>query len=566
MQWFNLSELQFYNPLPGGLPCYCENLVYSSDLMLQGILVGGAPAYTVTLYTYTPDGLTQLENSTSSFQIYTAKDTINRDFFNARLQQFTTVMCNNKCFIIRAVVTSGGLTIFDKFTERYCVSNCCDIARGVTYSQDGIVTTTDDSLPSNPVRPTTECGKALIRIISTFDCIDNFTGNFFGTPVVVYSGTANWSFTVITSCTGRIVRRPRDIRREISYNCRLQRTETEAVWLLESYDFFPSWKMYEIEGQLCSNNIWVDDYLSSTIPEYVFKGGTPFKKVPGANSCTEVFKLETTLNSCVQRQIYGCNEACESTSTGYLIIPGAYQEGNFYSEAGLLIASTIDGAGTSPYVVGLLEWLMSQNGITSATELDISGYECEPYTYAIIEIEGSPIPNSIYYDSPIPANQIFPIITNSTSELCDYIGAIPCAKPVNDDVIVESIGCATPVNDTVIIEEITTETLTITDYAPWAQTSSSASLYSGQVTFSIVTINTSVPIAIGETYAVGGDIIGSISPDGRPTEVVAVTGGSLPADTTVTIAPSGAIRYYGEIVATDNNELTITITDLFYNV
>lgn len=566
MQWFNINQLAFYNPIKG-VECYCEQLVYASDLTLQAILTGGAPAYTVTLYTYSADGLTQYEDSTSSFDIYTAKDTQNRDYFNARLNQFTSLMCSNKCFLIRAVVTSGGITIFDKFTERYCVSSCCDIARGVTYEQDGITITIGDGLPSNPEPVVSACGSPLIRIISRFDCIDNFTGNFFGDPVVLYSGTGGWNYTLVTSCRGRIVRRPRDIKREISYNCRLQRTESAPTYLLETYEYFPAWKMYEIEGQLHANHIWVDDYLTNPIPEYIFNGGTPFKKVDGANSCTEVFKLFTTLNGCIQRQIYGCNDNCESTSTGFLIIPAAYQEGNFYDENGLLIAGALTSVGTSPYVVGLIQWLASQDGITNVEEIDITGFECEPYTYAIIQIDGNGlIPASIYFDAPVPANQLFTVIANTTSDLCSYIGEIPCAKPVAADPVVTELGCATPVNDLVIVTEVTTETLTITDYGDWVQNTSSASLYQNVVTLSLDTTNTSVAIATGEEYTVGGAIIGSVSVEGRPTQTVLIEGGTLPADTQVTIDTTGAIRYYGIITITTDNEIDIVITNIFYNI
>lgn len=567
MQWFNLNQLQFYTAT-GGTSCFCTDLVYASDMILQAILTGGANPYTVTLYTYSADGVTQYENVTSYFDVYTAKDTINRDYFNARLKQFSPSMCTYKCFIIRAVVTSGGRTIFDKYTERYCQNECCDIARNVTYLQAGVETATTGDLQPSPVQPTGACGRPLIRIISTFDCIDNFTGQFFGEPVILYSGTASFTYTVINSIQGRIVRRPRDIKREISYNCRLQRTESAPTFLLEGYEDFPAWKMYEIEAQLHANHIWVDDYTSNPIPEYIFNGGTPFRKVDGANSCTEVFKLETTLNGCIQRQIYGCNETCESNSMGFLIIPAAYQEGNFYDDNGLLIAGTFDSTGTSPYVVGLLEWLRGQDGITNVEELDITGYDCEPYTFAIVQIEGNGlIPASVYFDAAVPANRIFTVITNSTADLCDYIGETPCAKPVNSTPVIIDITCATPTNDLVIIEDVTPETLAISDYGDFAQNSSSASLYQGQVTFSLDTTNSSVIVGMGEEFTSGGLIIGSIAPDGRPTQTVFITsGGSMPTDSTVTIDPSGAIRFYGVVTASVANEIDIVLTNLFYNV
>lgn len=569
MQWFNsISELEYYNTVPN-IGCYCDPLVYPSDITLQGFLYNGANPYTVTLYTYSADGLTQYENSTSFFSVYTAKDTLNRDYFNARLNQFTTNMCTHKCFLIRAVVTtSNGSVVFDKYTSRYCQSDCCDTVRGVTYSQDGIAQPSSGDAPfTNPVQPVGTCGQPLIRIISRFDCIDNFTGNFFADPVVLYSGTADFNYTVITSCTGRIVRRPRDIRREISYNCRLQQTESEPTYLLESYDMFPAWKMYEIEGQLHANHIWVDNYIDNPIPEYVFNGGQPFEKITGANSCTEVFKLSVTLNGCVQRQIYGCVEDCTGTGMGFIIIPASYQETGFYDDNGLFVAAILDGGTASPYVTGLLQWLMSQDGITSATEVDITGFECEPYTYAIVQITGTGlIPNSIYMDAPVGANRLFTVIANSTADLCGYIGAIPCPMPVNDTVTISTFACATPVNDTVIITEITPTTLTISDYGNWLQNSSTASLYTNQVTFDLDTTNTAVIVAMGEDYLFSGDIIGTVSAEGRPATLQALTGGVLPADTTVTIDSTGAIRYYGSVNAAVANEIDIVITGLTYTV
>lgn len=568
MQWFsNILQLQYYTQ-PVGVPCYCENLVYPADLTLQGLLSGGQNPYTVTLYTYSADGLTEYENSTANFQIYTAKDTLNRDYFNARLEAFTSIMCLHKCFIIRAVVTtSNGQTVFDKYTERYCQTDCCDVPRGISYSQDGI-TAPDSPLSPAPStsQPVGECGNPLLRLISRFDCIDNFTGNFFADPVQVYSGTADWNYTVITNFAGRIVRRMRDIKREISYNCRLQKTETQDVWLLDGYDMFPAWKMHEIEGQLCANHIYVDDFVNG-VREFIYNGGQPFKKVDGANSCTEVFKLETNLNGCVQRQIYGCVENCTTSGIGYIIIPGSYQETGFYDDNGLLIAATLDGEGTSPYVTGLIQWLLGLTGITDVENLDLTGYECEPYTYAILQVTGTGfIPTSIYFDAAVPSNRIFTVFANSPADLCDYIGAIPCPKPVNGTVVIADLTCDTPVNGTVVIAEITPETLAISDYGDWAQDSSSASLYQNQVTFSLETLNTSVIVGIGEDYSFGAEIIGSISVEGRPNNTVFITSGTMPAGSTVVVEPSGAIRFTGTVTATGVNEVTITLANLVYNV
>lgn len=573
MIWFNsISELQFYNPTPDG-ECYCETLLAASDMQLQGLLFGGAAPYTVTLYLYSADGLTNYATITSSFDIYTAKATNGTDFFNAKLKSFTDDMCFYKCFVINAVVTSGGLTIFDKWTERYCQQDCCETVSGIIYSQDGFVEPEETTEPPRTNQPiVSTCGDPLIRIISRFECIDNFTGEFYGTPVQVFSGAASWQYTKITSIKGRIVPRPRDLRREISYNCRLQRAETEDVYFLEGFEMFPAWKVKEIEGQLLANRLWVDDYISQT--EYIFRGGQPFNKVSGAYSCTELFKLETNLFGCIQRQIFGCTELCVGTSTGFIIIPASYNDGGFYDENGLLIATVLDGNSVSPYAAGLIQWLLSQNGITGVTNVNIAGYTCEDYTYAILQIDALPtayIPTFIYMDSPVNLNRLYTIITNDTDVLCDYIGENPCSTPTNGTVLFELLACATPTNGTVLFELITADELTITNYGSWtaaAAPDTEAFVYGNQVSFSIETTNATIIGAIGEDYSLGGETIASISALGRPSQQVVLNenNSNVPAGVTIMISPSGAIAVTGTFTLTVDDEITLDFDNIVYTL
>ena len=129
-------------------------------------------------------------------------------------------MCAHKCFLIHAVVTqNGGIAVFDKYTERYCQANCCNVASGITYSQDlllgggGDTTSLKPPVAAAPQLPVSDCGDPLIRIISTFDCMDEFNGVYYAIPDNgnVLSGSASFGYTKITSCKGRIVQRPREI-------------------------------------------------------------------------------------------------------------------------------------------------------------------------------------------------------------------------------------------------------------------------------------------------------------------------------------------------------------------
>src|SRR5690606_5402149 len=103
-----------------------------------------------------------------------------------------------------------------------------------------------------------QCGEKLVRLISRFPCYDAFTGEYYAIPDDVIGGSADFAYTKVTSIRGRFVQRPREIVRQISYNCKLQRSESARQFLLEGYDIFPAWKMDEIEGQLHAPYLWVE--------------------------------------------------------------------------------------------------------------------------------------------------------------------------------------------------------------------------------------------------------------------------------------------------------------------
>lgn len=542
-------------------------------MLLQALLYDGGTSYTATFLVYSADGLAQYEDATSYFDIYIASiPNSPTHYLNAKLKSLSPAMCSHPCFIIRLIVqNAGGQYVFDKYTERYCQSTCCDVPRGITSSQDSLSTSGDDSpvnpdSPKQPSRPTTDCGNPLIRIISQFSCKDLFSGNYYGDPATVYSGSATFNYTKISSIQGRIVRRPADIQRTISYNCKLQRSESFVPYLLEGYDMLPAWKMAEIEGQLHADHIWVDDYV--VYKEYQFAGGVNFAKVQGALGCDEVFKLSTTLQDCTIRQTFGC-DTCEVLNN-YFLIPNGYSgDGWFYDENGQFIASVYDGEGSSPFVLGLLDWLRNQQGITGVTDIDVSGFDCEIYALVQITSNGGYVPTTLYYDSPTARNRIFLLRLEDVTDICGYTGNNPCAKPVNDTVIISDFVCNTPVNDTVIITEVTPTDLTITDYGAWIIDGggTTASVYAGQVSMDIKSVNTTTITGVaGETVYLTNEVIGVISADGRPdTSVLLNEANGLPADVFMVVNSNGTIMFTGATILTDDNEATIEYTGLVYN-
>lgn len=550
MIWIShIEDLQYYRQ-PKGVPCYCEFLVYPQDLQLQAHLSPIAGIESLTIYIYTPDGVTNLGDITSYFEYYFATNPVTgQRFFNARLKTFAPLMCAHPCFILRAVASD----VFDKYTERYCQASCCDIPRDVSIRQAGLsdpaplvsgqpIGDPIGQEPPPPPIPATDCGEPLVRLTTWFDCYDNFTGEYYG-------NAGGWAFRKISNFKGKLAERPRAIERQTSYNCTLHRSESYKPWVLTGFEYFPPWKMREIENQLHANHISVTDFIKPE-QELAYAGGTPFSQV---STCIEMFRFNTTLQECTQRQLFGCNEPCNNDGSLFAL-PDDYIEGEgLYSENGLLIGRSYED---------LLIWFRNQDGITSVTDLTeqysspaTSPLECFPQGAFYVEGNGL-IPTFFYYNSKTPGNRVYGIPGTNPELLCN---GNTCAMPVLGSYEVAKGGCSTPELGSYEVSESTPTELAITDYGAWVQNDdeTDAGLSVNTVTFRLKTINDTITGIENTLFA--GEILGSITAAGRPSVPRWI---DIDADTAVSIDTNGVIRYYGYGIT---NETDTTITIPFVN-
>ncbi len=582
MIWFDkITDLQYYHQSKD-VPCYCEAIAYPTDMFLQGHINNGNGSYILKIYVYSADGLIQYEEATSYFDYYFGKiPGHGTHFFNARLKSFSPAMCAHECYVLRAeVIQSNGVIVFNKYTERYCQNNCCDVARNITFEQTGfsplVIDGGDISDPlvevlGNEVTlagasseifiPAGNCGEQLIRILSKFDCIDKFTGDFYGTADEVLSGDASFAYRKITTLRGRIVRRPRDIKREISYNCKLQRSESAAQYLLEGFEYLPPWKMYEIEGQLHANRIWVDDF--SGVREYQFAGGTAFKQV---SKCFEFFKLEVALEDCTQRQIFGCMPDCKTSqnfdgSDKIYVLPGTYNGGAFYNSSKQLIANDYQG---------LLDYFRTRNGVTHVNDIDTVSIGCDVYKVFGVTSDGY-IDAYIYYDAPAPVNKVHARNADNIIDLCAGLPAV-CALPAAVSFSVAEHICDIPVPGVFAVDDTDTDEVVMVGFADWepdmAETSGAA--HNHEVAINLKVVNetlTEDPAHPGEPVHIG-EVIAIIGSNGRPAETIALnsTNSSLPPDTFITIDTYGRIYYYGFSTAASASDVTIELNNITFNI
>ena len=139
----DLSELQFYNQTIWA-DCYCDLLVEANDLILQApVTYSPSGQYTLMVEVMQPDGLIVFEDATAYFEWYVFQGVNGNYYMNIRANRFSPAMCANSCFILRVTIkrietfSSGEepvtieRIIFQKFTERYCVDNCCLVAKSI---------------------------------------------------------------------------------------------------------------------------------------------------------------------------------------------------------------------------------------------------------------------------------------------------------------------------------------------------------------------------------------------------------------------------------------------------
>lgn len=554
MIWLsNINDLQYYHPIDG-VPCYCDQLIFPSDMLLQAVLPTNATSgFGVTVYVYSADGLTLYEDATTYFQYYIAQNPVTGSrFINLRLKSFSPTMCTHACYIIRLVVTQGGTSVFDKFTERYCQNSCCDIPRGIIITQDGVEdgnyrVQVATPTPTTPIiDPRTTCGQALIQVRTVFDCYSS-TGDYYGTPGTVYTGTASFTFQKVVNISAKLVQRPREINRQISYNCKLQRSESFRPWVLESkgwtaQSMFPTWKMNEIEDMFEANHIYINDFVSPE-REFQWAGGTLFTQV---YKCWEVFKLSATLQDCTHRNDFGCGENCD-TSRLYFSLTGNLER--FYSESRQLVAENY---------ADFLTWFRGQGNVAEVE--DLSG-DYSTLSGAFAVTTSGLVPTSFYVDGLTPRHRVF-----STTAITEPI--IACPAPTVGSITVTVNTCPAPTIGTIAVEDVTDVTATVSIADPWvAGTDPSAVIVaSGSGSLTLDADNLSYPDSEAPYY-LGGEIVAIIGPAGRPSGIVNIThddDGQIPEGSVLSIDPNGIIRWFGQPVDQETDRASIHIYNIQY--
>lgn len=317
------SELDYNTGANQVWGCYSEPVFAPGDIMLQvSANLRFSAVSDLHIYVCNNAGVVQ-EDATSYFNAFYASFTLNGATYyycNIQCDNYSPFMLSNGCFTLQVAINApsgsplGTPPVFNGFTQKYDIINDIVLVSGVTVTNSCSL----NNLATLCIQPDVNapCGKSYVQFSAVFDCIDTFTGDYYGDPGSLIGGIGVFPFSFIRRSwiEGRLKKLPRAVKRTISINGRTQRTETTPKYTLQGITPFPVWKMEEIENMLLANHLYVNGV------EYQSNGGTPFTQFGKPQNCNYVYKMDMDLQDLYEWQVFGCTSVCVS-QTYYYPIP-----------------------------------------------------------------------------------------------------------------------------------------------------------------------------------------------------------------------------------------------------
>lgn len=554
MRWYNLNQLEYYNSNPV-FGCYKEPVFSPYDIIMQCPtlpLSGGAYGITISMCDSSGNFI---EDATSAFDTFLGSFIIAGTtyyYVNIRLDHWTAAMSSAGCFLLRCIITdpSTGGIVFDKYTQLYQIEGSTETFVPAAYVDNvSLVECVPGQSPSN-------CNRNYLKLACKFDCVDSYSGDYYGEPTRVYLGTGNYPFAFerFSYIQGTFRDTPNEIKRVVSINCRTQKTSvTEQYQLIGTgYGAFPTWKMKDVESMILAAHLYLDG------TEYQCPGGTFFEKF-GTQSynCQPRYKLVLPLQGCYQWQISGCVPNCADLAT-YYMFPRSFEM--LYNERMLPIATNMDE---------LAIYLSTLPGYVQSEQLPFA-LPCPVYGLLKVQSTGQ-LPPFIYVDEPIPTSRIFArqlaANTMDLSSLCNNItntnqvGTVDIGTIVTEE---EQVG--QPVIGDIVTTDFAEYILSFdADTANWSVLGQYVSAVNY---YGIATLNISLSSA---TYSgtLTNAYLGNISEHGRPVTAQVIYGNINPnmlQDSVLTIETDGNIYYTGDATLVDGPTIYLELLTIQYQV
>ena len=463
----NLSQLQQYN-LAYKEQLYFQSIVLPSDICLQGFLPKQIQNnYSIEVHLMSWDGDQFIADITEAFKVLFAISNNNQNYFNVQLKHFEDFeKYDIELFILKIIVRNNGLLLFSKITEPYrklktskiCYAviddfammiiskagyikinnetfqfgqglqdsgfeidynegsyylyvDCLDLVQ-VGYCYKGEDVKIDLPLIATEFLQENGCQLPLIKLSATYNCFDNVKNAYYGDPKTLLNYPGNDQTLIHQNSfyiQGQLQIQPAEIKRNITFLGKPQRTENIEKLSVFGLEVFPDWKMREIESILSGRRIFVDGI------EYIYRGAKSFTRdeIQGSNSW--IFKTE--LENAPKVNDFTCIEDC-ITNCYYFVITSGTKDQDYYREDKSKIGDTYQE---------LIDYFNSLNDIISVTDVDTSTIGC--HIVAAIKIDSfGYVPSFIYYKMPLNEYRIFVKFDDCQNpiKLCD--GMTNCAS------------------------------------------------------------------------------------------------------------------------------------------
>src|SRR5690606_14383068 len=238
-----------------------------------------------------------------------------------------------------------------------------------------------------------ECGKAIFTLTA-----DNGGEDNIFTHLEQSKSAATLGIKEKVYIKGCIKRMPRDIIRQISYNCRLQKVSSTVRYELQSVDIYTPEKMDEIERIFHSKNLYLNGH------KIQFEGGTVFE--PISDNFPNEFRLRVIISECEQRQIFGCVKQglnilpdIDDITFG---VPDNAVTDVFFSDNGIRVANDY---------FELLEYFSTLENVVIVTNVYVELANTDVHFKYIFAVERSGyVPTSFYFHKVSTANKVYGVI------------------------------------------------------------------------------------------------------------------------------------------------------------
>lgn len=304
-------------------------------------------------------------------------------------------------------------------------------------------------------RPVTSCNKPVIKLVTTSECNDSITDDNYGTGTVIdgSNGVSPFPFYKVTNLRGFIKNVPREIVRQNSRNCKPQKVSSSVVYEIQGGDFYPAWKMRELEEMFHAKTINIDG------EDVLYYGGRMFEEI--GKFCNPVYRLITNVQECEKFQIYGCGDEC-TPNCFYFLLPANIVTQNFFNEAGQQIASTYQQ---------LLDWYASQSNVQEAVDINAS-LQIACQHFKVFKVVGTGyIPAFLFYDSPSQSNKVYGMTLDCTlpdySKLCGGVDNRSCGELQIEPPVVFELTCG-DLTITEVVVFIIGESCAVSPFPAWA--------------------------------------------------------------------------------------------------